>query len=64
MKDERFSTSDAARMLGVSRQTIYNWIHDGTVTPSSRWAGRPLWSRANLERIAARTGRTLGTGRE
>ena len=62
MTADRYSTSEAARMLGVSRQTIYNWIADGTAEPSSRWAGRPLWSRSNLERLAVRTGRTIGDG--
>jgi len=60
MTDDRYSTTEAARMLGVSRQTLYNWIADGTAAPSMVWAGRQLWSLGRIRQVARTHGRTIG----
>jgi excisionase family DNA binding protein len=33
------STGDAAKELGVSRQTLSRWVLEGRVTPAARTAG-------------------------
>lgn len=59
------SPSAAARFLGVSRQTIYSWLADGTLTAYRASSGRaPLTGRApqrilraDLERLRRRRAR-------
>lgn len=34
-----YTTPTAARILGVSRQTVWNWLNDGTLE-EVQWGGR------------------------
>lgn len=38
-----------ADLLGVSRQTIYNWMESGTSPPFLRVGGRTLFQRGEVE---------------
>jgi DNA-binding transcriptional MerR regulator len=42
---EMSSIADAARMFGVERQTILQWILKGKLVPDLKIAGRRLFSR-------------------
>ena len=62
MTDDRFTTDEAAHMLGVSRRTLNYWMRDGKAKPT--WTGpgaspQHSWSRRTLERIAERNGTEL-----
>lgn len=44
------TTSAAADAVGVSRATLWRWIKDGTVTPTTRTAGGHLrWDVEQLQ---------------
>jgi excisionase family DNA binding protein len=53
---ERFdfmSTADAAKMLRISRQTLYNWLAEGKVPEPSRnpRTGHLQWKAEDVQRI-------------
>ena len=50
LKDMYYTISEAARELGVSRQTIYRWIADGKV-PTEKIGGVMLVEKAAISRI-------------
>jgi excisionase family DNA binding protein len=57
MRDMKFlSTAQAARKIGVSRQTLYSWIESGLVkAPKAIQAGGAsvrLWTQADISRAA------------
>jgi DNA-binding transcriptional MerR regulator len=62
-----YSTGDAARKIGVSRQTLQTWIEaDNILAPRLRKVGRMrirLWTNADIER-ARRFKGTLRPGRK
>jgi excisionase family DNA binding protein len=49
-----YTMAEAAKRLGISRQTLYSWIEAGNVTaPKPTVIGRQefrLWSAADIER--------------
>ena len=56
---ERFTTPQAAQMLGISRRTLFYWMDAGKARPT--WTapgknGQHVWSRHTLEQIAAKNG--------
>jgi excisionase family DNA binding protein len=61
-----FSTGQAAKRIGVTRQTLYNWIDAGLIdAPEPIIAGGAsvrLWTKADIDRAAKVKG-TLKTGR-
>lgn len=48
----RLSTAEAARLLGLSPQTLRQWAceHRGPIAPVKAY-GRLLWPRADVERV-------------
>jgi len=57
-----FSTAQAARKIGISRQTLYSWIESGLVkAPKPIRAGVRLWTQGDIEK-AAKTKGTLKRG--
>lgn len=48
---ERYSITKTAEKLGVVRQTIYNWIERGWVTPKRDYKGHPVFTDADLKKI-------------
>lgn len=43
--------SDAARLIGVSRKTIYQWLESGRLIPVVIFNGHPRIPRDQVERI-------------
>ena len=67
MKFKTFTTSEAAREVGVSRTTVQNWIKLGLVRPPELQvrAGQPpgrLWTSRDVSRLRTLKG-TIKTGR-
>lgn len=50
MKPIACSTLDAAKMIGVSRATIYNWMKEGRIE-TSRVGGRRLVKIDSIKRL-------------
>jgi excisionase family DNA binding protein len=61
-----FSTGQAAKKIGVTRQTLYNWIDAGLIhAPEPIVVGGSvvrLWTKADIDRAANAKG-SLKTGR-
>lgn len=55
---ERFTISQAARKLGISRRTLYNWLEQEQDT-SQKLHGERTFTRLQLERLAEKHGRRL-----
>ena len=50
----RFSTSDVARMFGVTRATLYRWVRQEKIPelwkdPDNGW---PLWQQNQIDAVA------------
>jgi DNA-binding transcriptional MerR regulator len=62
-----YSTGDAAKQIGVSRQTLQAWIDNESIaTPTLKKVGRVsirLWTGADIERVKKFKG-TLKPGRK
>ncbi len=50
--------SEAARVLGVNRSTLWTWGRDGKLTPY-RVAGKPVYLLSEIEDMAASKGPRL-----
>ena len=52
-RTDYMSTADAAKLLSVSRQTLYNWINEGKVPEPSRHpeTGHMRWKPEDIQRI-------------
>jgi DNA-binding transcriptional MerR regulator len=48
---KRYSITKTAKKLGVVRQTIYNWIDKGWVTPKRDYKGHPVFTDDDLKKI-------------
>lgn len=46
-----YNISNAAKELGIVRQTIYNWIEKGWVTPKRDYKGHPVFTEHDLKKI-------------
>jgi excisionase family DNA binding protein len=66
VSSKTFTTGQAAKQIGVSRQTLQNWIAAGViVAPKLIGADNAtlrLWTKADIERVGKFKG-TLPTGR-
>ena len=51
VKQRVYTTSALARRLGVSRQTLYNWIATGKIKPPSIVNGVRLWTNSDAKEI-------------
>jgi predicted site-specific integrase-resolvase len=47
------STREVARLLGISRQTLYNWLKEGKIAEPTRHplTSYPLWKPEDVDRI-------------
>jgi predicted site-specific integrase-resolvase len=50
---EFMSTAEAAKMLAVSRQTLYNWLNEGKIAEPTRHpdTGYMQWTPQDIHRI-------------
>lgn len=49
-----FSTSEAARHIGVSKNTLLRWLDEGLTDDVERdWRGWRLWRDEDIERVKA-----------
>jgi excisionase family DNA binding protein len=53
--DEFITTKELALLLGVSRQTLYNWVASGKLPEPRRHptTGKPRWRPDEVERLRA-----------
>ena len=51
MKDKRYNMREAARELGVTRQTLYYWFKKGWVTPKRDYRNFPVFTNDDLRKI-------------
>jgi len=52
MKAPHYTTSELARLVGVSKNTLFRWESEGLVRPSLRdGRGWRVWSKQDLERV-------------
>lgn len=53
MDSKKFTTSEVAAKIGISRQTLYSWIEDGKiVAPKTIAVGKNtirLWTKADID---------------
>ena len=49
------STREVAEVLGISRQTLYNWLKEGRIPDPRRHplTAHPQWTPQDVERIRA-----------
>jgi predicted site-specific integrase-resolvase len=52
-RDDYLSTSEVAKLLGVSRQTLYNWLQAGRIPEPPRHAmtNHMRWQPVDVQRI-------------
>jgi DNA-binding transcriptional MerR regulator len=48
---ERYSLSETAKKLGLTRQGLYYWIKKGWVTPKRDYKGHPIFTKGDISRI-------------
>lgn len=49
-----FSTVEAAKRIGVSKNTLLRWLDDGLIEDVPRdWRGWRVWDQADVERVKA-----------
>lgn len=51
MKDKRYNMREAAKELGVTRQTLYYWFKKGWVKPKRDYRKYPVFTKDNLKKI-------------
>ncbi len=51
MQDKRYNMREAAKELGVTRQTIYYWFKKGWVTPKRDYRNFPVFTIQDLKNI-------------
>jgi len=51
MKDTRYNMREAARELGVTRQTLYYWFKKGWIKPKRDYRNFPVFTKDDLKRI-------------
>ncbi len=48
---KRYNMVHAAKLLGVTRQTLYNWIRRGWVKPGRDYKDYPVFTEADMRKI-------------
>jgi excisionase family DNA binding protein len=51
MADKLYTTGQAAKAAGVSRQTLYTWIAEGKVKPPAMIGNTRVWSEAQVKKL-------------
>ena len=49
--NKRYNITHAAKELGVTRQTLYNWIEKGWVKPKKDYRNYPVFTRGDIRNI-------------
>jgi len=49
--ERRYSLSEAAQELGLTRQGLYYWIEKGWVNPKRDYKGHPVFTEDDMEKI-------------
>ena len=49
--NKRYNITHAAKELGVTRQTLYNWIEKGWVKPKKDYRGYQVFTKEDLKAI-------------
>ena len=48
---KKYNISETAKELGVTRQTLYNWIRKNWVTPKRDYRNYPVFTLQDLKKI-------------
>jgi len=51
MAEKLYSTGDAARAIGVSRQTLQTWIAEGKVQAPSKIGNTRIWTKSQVDEL-------------
>ncbi|MCX5726866.1 MAG: MerR family transcriptional regulator [Candidatus Saganbacteria bacterium] len=51
--EKRYTLSEAAKELGLTRQGLYYWMKKGWVTPKRDYKGHPVFTDAYIRKIKA-----------
>ena len=51
MKDKRYNMREAAKELGVTRQTLYYWMKKGWIKPKRDYRNYPVFTDSDLKKI-------------
>jgi len=46
-----YTVTEAARLIGVHRQTVYYWMKKGRIKPHRDYRQWPVFTKADVERI-------------
>lgn len=49
--DKRYNITHTAKELGVTRQTLYNWIQKGWVAPKRDYRDYPVFTCEDVKKI-------------
>jgi len=49
--DKRYNITHTARVLGITRQTLYNWIEKGWVKPKKDYRNFPVFTEEDIKKI-------------
>ena len=49
--NKRYNITHAAKELGVTRQTLYNWIEKGWVKPKRDYRNYPVFTDEDIQKI-------------
>jgi len=49
--NKRYNITHVAKELGVTRQTLYNWIEKGWVKPKRDYRNYPIFTRDDIKNI-------------
>ena len=49
--EKRYTLSEAAESLGLTRQGLYYWIEKGWVNPKRDYKNHPVFTEQDLEKI-------------
>lgn len=49
--DKRYNITHAAKALGITRQTLYNWIAKGWVKPKKDYRNFPVFTDDDIKKI-------------
>ena len=51
MKDKRYNMREAAKELGVTRQTLYYWMKKGWIKPRRDYRNYPVFTKDDIKKI-------------